>query len=257
MDIHITPPTHVAETPFARQPPALVLFGRSAGGKPRAARFEAADTEAATAAAKAMQLRVLSVTTDEQRDVAGKLTRGRVAPSGRAHVPFAKHDLYVRLVALAGAEADLRVIADRSGERDTEMDASGDAKPAEVAAEPLLVAAGQCSTQQAETSGQNDEARPNERNAAAKPDLASATPEQPKPRPGDRTFVGQPKPDDHADIGLGSVVLAHEGPDEGWWEAEVIGINGRVFSLRWRDYPTQPTILRKATELALLPPGEA
>ncbi|SFM05348.1 hypothetical protein SAMN04488125_14213 [Methylorubrum salsuginis] len=77
------------------------------------------------------------------------------------------------------------------------------------------------------------------------------------PRPGDRTFVGQPKPRDPAEIGLGSVVLAHEGPDEGWWEAEVIGINGRVFSLRWRDYPTQPTILRKATELALLPPGEA
>lgn len=77
------------------------------------------------------------------------------------------------------------------------------------------------------------------------------------PRPGDRTFVGQPKPRDPAEIGLGSVVLAHEGPDEGWWEAEVIGINGRVFSLRWRDYPTQPTILRKATELALLPPGDA
>nr|WP_321182207.1 hypothetical protein [Methylobacterium sp. Leaf122] len=76
-------------------------------------------------------------------------------------------------------------------------------------------------------------------------------------RPSDRTFVGQPKPRDPTEIGLGSVVLAHEGPDEGWWEAEVIGINGRVFSLRWRDYPTQPTILRKATELALLPPGEA
>ena len=77
------------------------------------------------------------------------------------------------------------------------------------------------------------------------------------PRSGDRTFVGQPMPRDPTEIGLGSVVLAHEGPDEGWWEAEVIGINGRVFSLRWRDYPTQPTILRKSTELALLPPGEA
>ncbi|UGB24896.1 hypothetical protein LPC10_18525 [Methylorubrum sp. B1-46] len=77
------------------------------------------------------------------------------------------------------------------------------------------------------------------------------------PRSADRTFVGQPKPRDPTEIGLGSLVLAHEGPDEGWWEAEVIGINGRVFSLRWRDYPTQPTILRRATELALLPPGEA
>ena len=94
---------------------------------------------------------------------------------------------------------------------------------------------------------------------------AAAEPEAPlppaeasnKPRSRERTFVGQPQPRDSAEVGLGSVVLAHEGPDEGWWEAEVIGINGRVFSLRWRDYPTQPTILRKATELALLPPGEA
>ena len=52
-------------------------------------------------------------------------------------------------------------------------------------------------------------------------------------------------------------MLAHERPDEGWWEAEVIGINGRVFSLRWRDFRTQPAILRKAVELALLPPGKA
>lgn len=94
---------------------------------------------------------------------------------------------------------------------------------------------------------------------------AAAEPEAPlppaeasnTPRSRERTFVGQPQPRDSAEVGLGSVVLAHEGPDEGWWEAEVIGINGRVFSLRWRDYPTQPTILRKATELALLPPGEA
>ena len=94
--------------------------------------------------------------------------------------------------------------------------------------------------------------------AAAKPEARLSPPAASNAhRPGDRTFVGQPKPLDPTEIGLGSVVLAHEGPDEGWWEAEVIGINGRVFSLRWRDYPTQPTILRKATELALLPLGEA
>ena len=90
--------------------------------------------------------------------------------------------------------------------------------------------------------------------AAAKPEAGfPPTAVSNAPRSSDRTFVGQLKPRDSAEIGLGSVVLAHEGPDEGWWEAEVIGINGSVFSLRWRDYPTQPTILRKATELALLP----
>ncbi|MGT2481233.1 hypothetical protein ACU4GR_25885 [Methylobacterium oryzae CBMB20] len=79
----------------------------------------------------------------------------------------------------------------------------------------------------------------------------------PTPRPRAHLFVGQPRPGDRNAIGLGSIVLAHEGPDEGWWEAEVIGANGRTFSLRWCDYPTQPTILRKADELALIPPGKA
>ena len=69
-------------------------------------------------------------------------------------------------------------------------------------------------------------------------------------------LVGQPRPGDRSEIGLGSIVLAHEGPDDGWWEAEVIGANGGTFSLRWRDYDPAafPTILRTADELALLPP---
>jgi hypothetical protein len=89
------------------------------------------------------------------------------------------------------------------------------------------------------------------------PAIAGAAEAPPPPRPGDRTFVGSPQPSDRAEIGLGSVVLALEAPGEGWWEAEVIGVNGAVFSLRWCDYPTQPTLLRKATELALLPAGAA
>ncbi|KAB1077210.1 hypothetical protein F6X53_20085 [Methylobacterium soli] len=64
-------------------------------------------------------------------------------------------------------------------------------------------------------------------------------------------------PKDRDEIGLGSFVLAMEAPAEGWWEAEVIGINGSVYSLRWRDYPAEPTLLRKAGELALLPPNQA
>lgn len=90
--------------------------------------------------------------------------------------------------------------------------------------------------------------------AAAPRAIAGSRPAAP-PSPG--PFVGHKQPQDRDEIGLGSVVLAHAGPDEGWWEAEVIGINGTVHSLRWRDYPTQPTILRRADELALLPPGKA
>ncbi|TXN73723.1 hypothetical protein FV230_00225 [Methylobacterium sp. WL6] len=68
--------------------------------------------------------------------------------------------------------------------------------------------------------------------------------------------MGEVRPTEREQIGLGSIVLAQEGPDEGWWEAEVIGCNGRVFSMRWRDYPLEPSISRPVSQLALLPPGE-
>lgn len=248
MHSHVALPARVAETPLTRQSPALVLFGRGAGGKSRAAWFEAADIEAATAAAKAMRLRVLPLATAEQREVAGQLTRGRMLPSGRAHVPFAKHDLYASLIALAGEEGGGQMSAGGGSETSADAHTANDAEAAaDPSPEPL---AGR-----SEPAG---DAASRDRGAKAEPGTAAAAAELSEPlRPGDRTFVGEPKPRNRAEIGLGSIVLAHEGPEEGWWEAEVIGINGRVFSLRWRDYPTQPTILRKAGELALLPPGEA
>ncbi|KAB7786364.1 hypothetical protein [Methylorubrum populi] len=227
------PPARVTEIPLAPQPPALILFGRDSGGRPRAAWFNAVDAEAATAAAATMRLRALPLADDAGRDIAQQLARGRVLPSGRALVPFTKRTLYAGLVALAGEEAGLTVAADQR------------ADPVQAGAPPLA------------TPPSAAQASPiaNANRAASTGDGASSS--GAKPRPVDRTFIGQPKPREPVEIGLGSVVLAHESPDEGWWEAEVIGINGRVFSLRWRDYPTQPTILRKATELALLPPGEA
>ena len=209
-----TLPALVAETPPAPQPPALVLFGRDGAGRPRAAWFDAADARVATAAAETMRLRALPVTEAEPRALAQQFARGRVLPSGRALVPFAKRELYGRLVALAGEGAGLSVAAG------AEVTARADAP----------TGAGGTSS-----------------GAEEKP---------PAPRPGDRTFVGSPQPTERAEIGLGSVVLALEGPDGGWWEAEVIGINGGTFSLRWCDYDPAafPTILRKAGELALLPP---
>ena len=116
MTSQINPSALVAETPLSRQLPTLVLFGRGADGKPRAAWFEAADDEAAATAAQTMQLRTLSLVDDEQRTFAAKLARGRLLPSGRALVPFAKHDLYARLIAMAGEEAGLHIAVVGQGE---------------------------------------------------------------------------------------------------------------------------------------------
>lgn len=241
-------PARVAETPLTPQPPALVLLGRDGSGKPRAAWFAAADAEAATAAATTMRLRALPITEAAGRDLAGQLARGRVLPSGRALVPFAKRDLYALLVALAGEEAGLAVAA---GGRDDPPGANN-----APSSDPL----GEADPPAAEEVGpaaSSGEERQSDEGEAPSPLADEPAGAPPAPRPGAHLFVGQPRPGDRSEIGLGSIVLAHEGPDEGWWEAEVIGANGRVFSLRWRDYPAQPTILRKASELALLPPSEA
>ena len=55
-------------------------------------------------------------------------------------------------------------------------------------------------------------------------------------------------------IAIGSVVLAHLAPDEGWWEAIVIGAKDDKLVLRWRDYARKPSFTRAPGELALLPP---
>ncbi|CAA2158520.1 hypothetical protein MBRA_03789 [Methylobacterium brachiatum] len=239
------PATIVGETPLGASSPALILFGID-GGKPRAAWFAAADAEAATAAAAIMSLRALRLADDAGRDLAGQFARGRVLPSGRALVPFAKRDLYARLAALAREELGLAATAGARADPPSAVEAPSAAPPVAV-----IAPAKEAGAQEARGSQRPPEPAQIPSPVASKPAVPPLT-----TRPGAHLFVGQPRPGDRAEIGLGSVVLAHEGPEDGWWEAEVIGANGSTFSLRWCDYPTQPTILRKADELALLPPGK-
>ncbi|WP_244475698.1 hypothetical protein [Methylobacterium sp. Leaf466] len=237
-------PAPVTETPLTPQPPALVLFGRDRGGKPRAAWFDGHQAEAARAAADPMKLRALPLADDDQRALAAQLAHGRILPSGKAHVPGLRRDLYSRLVALAGESAGLS-ITERPDDR---------CEPVAVAAAAGADAVGDI--EQAERPAPSEPYRCTA--AALEPVTATDASNGPaKPKFRDHNFVGSPVPRERDEIGLGSVVLAHEGADEGWWEAEIIGMNGRVFSCRWRDYPHQGTFLRKRGELALMPPGEA
>lgn len=239
-------PAPVAESPLAPQPPTLVLFGRNRSGKPCAAWFDGNQAEAATAVAVTMKLRVLPVGNDDQRALAMQLAHGRILPSGKAHVPGARRDLYGRLVALASESAGLS-ITERPEERGEQTD-EPDAPPCEASTKVEAGKPELSSTPVAETPPAADV-------ATIVPAVATVD-ASPKPRPGDGLFVGEVRPTEREQIGLGSIVLAQEGPEEGWWEAEVIGCNGRVFSLRWRDYPLESSILRPVGQLALLPPGE-
>src|SRR5215212_9130862 len=64
---------------------------------------------------------------------------------------------------------------------------------------------------------------------------------------------GPSRPQSWDEIGIGSVVLATVGVEDGWWESIVIGVNGEALTLKWRDFPREPVFVRRRTKLALLP----
>ena len=58
-------------------------------------------------------------------------------------------------------------------------------------------------------------------------------------------------------IEVGSLVIAHESHEDGWWEAIVVAIEKDQLVLRWRDYARQPCVRRGRFDVALLPPVAA
>jgi hypothetical protein len=57
------------------------------------------------------------------------------------------------------------------------------------------------------------------------------------------------------DIAVGHLVIAQEAKGDGWWEAIVLARDGDMLTLKWRDYPWQPNVLRHIGAVALLRPG--
>ena len=62
------------------------------------------------------------------------------------------------------------------------------------------------------------------------------------------------RPDSWEAIRVGDLVIAHESPEDGWWEAIVVAIEKDQLVLRWRDYARQPCVRRSRFDVALLPP---
>ena len=94
---------------------ALVVFGLDATGKPHASAFFANDADLAEKAAGLMGMRVLRPETDEQRQIAAKLPRGRVFASGRAFVPFVRAPLYAAPAAFGGVAGPIPPETDEPG----------------------------------------------------------------------------------------------------------------------------------------------
>lgn len=54
------------------------------------------------------------------------------------------------------------------------------------------------------------------------------------------------------EIGVGDLVVAQEGLEDGWYEAIVMDISDDTMTLRWRDYPKERRVVRHRRRLALL-----
>ena len=58
-----------------------------------------------------------------------------------------------------------------------------------------------------------------------------------------------------ATLAFGQLVLAQDPkPENGWWEAEIVEMEGEYLKLKWRDFPRQPKVKRRQTDVALLNP---
>ncbi|CAH2402380.1 hypothetical protein [Mesorhizobium escarrei] len=63
--------------------------------------------------------------------------------------------------------------------------------------------------------------------------------------------------DPWAGLAVGSVVLASEGPDEGFFEARIMKVKAKgMFTLKFRDYPDTPQIDRSYYQLGLIHPRQ-
>lgn len=220
-------PARRAPCPSLFHQPALVVLGRDDRGRPHASWFDETEVKAATAAARVMGMAALAVSGEAQMVLANRLPHGRLFASGKAFVPFVKEETFEALAThlpegafeAAGDDAtDAK--ADEAGSGDTD---DGDAGEDEIGSE------GDEETGESAGNGDGGEAE------ATRPE-------------GHR-------PADWSRIAVGSLVLATEGGDDGWYESIVESVRkGDVMLLRWRDWPDLPRFTRKRHQLGLLPP---
>jgi hypothetical protein len=270
-------------------PPPLVLFGIDSRGKPKGARFKREHASLAIKAASQLQLNVLASNDPKVAEIAARLPVGRVHATGRAFVPFIRHDLYDKLVA-AAANGDTPPSSPPNGSSGASTSTPGGSAPhlpptwQSIAIGDLVVA------NQSQEDGwyeaivveQNDDMftlrwrdYPRERRVVrhrlrlgllypkSKPTAengksakTSGRPKHVKPVAGDQ--ASSPLlPKDWDEIDVNHLVLAKDDSQWGaFWEAITVGKADDLFKLRWREKHAANVglITRPRLDLALICP---
>jgi hypothetical protein len=272
----------------------VVLFGLDDHGKPKAARFPEKQADLATKAAGLLKLHVLPIVGASVSDLAGRIPAGRIHANGRGFVHYIRRDLYAKLVAAAGGSAssadtrtDITAIGIRINASSSEQNTGGDRPKSwdEIATGHVVVAQDTPTDGWYEAvivekngdmftlrwrdyprerritrhrlslgllypNGAHTETKPNENSSAhkkgGKSSVAADRPDLTKEGAFPRTWD---------EIDIGRLVLAKEdGPWRSWWEAIPTEKSENSFTLRWRDFPQVPNVVRPRFSLALLCP---
>jgi hypothetical protein len=214
--------------------PAVLIFGLN-GGQPCGAWLTKRDAERLVPTSLATDHRVVLLTEDGQKAYAAELQRGHIPKQGDVDLPNIDRGLYDELERAFSAQS-LTSGRDDSGETPLHESGSAPSDPSVALSEPA--------TPQQETVGDAQPIR------ASRPSRASHDPIRNVPAPIER-------PIDWEEIRIGSLVLAYDPKNEGWYEAIVIMPHGDQWLLRWRDYPSEGTVARGRPQIALMYPNAA
>jgi len=254
--------------------PAILAFGLSAIGKPRAGTFKASEVTAARKAADKLGFKIVEID-QATAGLAAKVPAGRIGGSADSLVPFVSKELYTQIKALADKQpkngkaetpttppappvaqsprlpqnwADIRV-GDLVLAQDTDpADGWWQATVTAINGDLFWL----------RWPGSNGRGRPFQKHRTMLGLMCPAEiKDEPKPAPKRATSQENAVyPANWASIGVDQIVLAKEdGPCQQWWEAKTVKLDKDVFGLQWRDHQSLPAITRPRLSLGLLHPS--
>jgi hypothetical protein len=213
--------------------PSVLIFGMP-DGQPCGAWLTKRDAERLVPTSLATNCHVVLLT-DDQKSYAAEVPRGHILKQGTVDLPAIDRGLYDELERAFSAQS-LTGRRDDSSYTAVHGSSSAPSDPSVAISEPA--------TPQPETAGDTQPIR------ASRPSRASHDPVRNVPAPVER-------PVDWDEIRIGSLVLAYDPKNEGWYEAIVIMPHGDQWLLRWRDYPSEGTVARGRPQIALMYPNAA
>ncbi|MBL0406151.1 hypothetical protein JKG68_19495 [Microvirga aerilata] len=214
--------------------PAVLIFGLN-GDQPCGARLTQRDADRLVPTSLAKNQRVVLLTEDVQKAYAVELSRGHIPKQGNVDLPTIDRGLYNELERAFSAQSLSG--GHRDDEKTTLPGTGGEPlDPTILDSEPAtpqheMVADTQPDDQPVPVRTAQDSARN-------------------VPAPIER-------PVDWDEIRIGSLVLAYDPVNEGWYEAIVLMPHGDQWLLKWRDYPSEGTVARGRSQIALMYPNAA